>query len=163
MGKKEQKAERNLKKFLGTADNVLSFYKMLKLNKLIKQQQTRLKTLRELTTHNMSAAHVDRLAAEVGGQVFVVTLSDGGKASHRFNLERFKKDNPELYKKYLDWQGYTPCQLTIRTYKEPKSPCMSCKLHGAQCLGSCKKHDEWIVKKEGVKNLVDSINEGMKR
>lgn len=153
---KAEKAEGNLKKFLENADNVLSFRKMLRLNKAVKEQETQLKKLRKDVSYMMANEHVDKLAGEVDGQVFVVTLSDGGNTSHRFDVESFKKDHPQLYKKYSAWVGYTPSQLTIRAYKEPKNPCITCKVK--DCQNECNKCKEYLAKKEEIQGLVDSLN-----
>lgn len=154
---KSQKAERNLEKFLENIDNVLSFRKMLRLNKAVKEQEAQLKKLRKDISYKMAEGHVDKLAGEVDGQVFVVTLSDGGNTSHRFNVESFKKDHPELYKKYSAWNGYTPSQLTIRAYKEPKNPCIACKAKEG-CQSDCDKRKKYVSSKEEIQGLVDSLN-----
>lgn len=158
----EKWVDKSLDKFLENPSNVLSFNELLKLNKIVKEDQGKLKKLRETMIDIMVECEVHRLAGEVDGETYTVTLSHGGNSRHNFDIEEFKNDYPELYKKYSRYTGVTPGRLTIKTYETPKNPCHKCKYHkdreAWEKCERCGKHKNWLYKKEETEHLIKSLN-----
>lgn len=87
------------RKFHENPENMKLFRDIVKLNKKIKIDQEELKQKREQLKQSMSKVTDKVYDVETGMMASI--SSKGRHSSNKFNEDAFKRDHPELYKKYL--------------------------------------------------------------